>query len=674
MTATQPTAPGSAPAAAALPAEQLIAMYRTMLVIRSYDAHSCEQYSQGLIPGHIHPYTGQEAIAVGATAALAPGDNVVSNHRGQAHAIALGADVRRMMAELMGRATGTCGGRGGPMHYAAVDQGLLGCNGIVGGGIPLAVGAALAARLSRRSDVTLCFFSDGAAHTGAFHEAVNLAAIWELPVVFLCENNQYGMGVALARASRVQDLAERAAAYGIPGVHIDGNDVYAVYEAVRAAAERARAGLGPTLIEAMTFRMKGHYFGDPCAYLPPEEVAAWAPRDPVARFEADLIGQGVLDEQRCRDVEQEVGQQLVEAVEFARASAFPETTTLADHVFAPAPAAPAAPEPGATGGRVITLRAAINEALREEMRRDERVFVLGEDVARFGGCFQVTQGLAAEFGEERVRDTPIAEAAIVGAAVGAAMRGMRPVAEIMYMDFATIAMDQIVNQAAKLRYMSAGQVTLPLVLRLPAGAYRRNAAQHSQSLEAWFAHVPGLKVVMPATPYDAKGLLKAAIRDDNPVVFIEHKTMYRYDGPVPEGDYVIPLGVADVKRAGSDMTVVATAMTLRLALQAAGHLEKEGISVEVIDPRTIVPLDLDTIVRSVRKTHRLVVVHEACKNAGIGAEIAASVMEQAFYDLEAPIARVAGRDVPMPYSPPLDDAAVPQVEDILQTVRQVVSA
>lgn len=674
MTTTQPTRRGDAQPASHLSSEHLIAMYRTMLKIRSYDEHSCEQYTRGLIPGHIHPYTGQEAIAVGAAAALAPGDAVVSNHRGQAHAIALGVDAGRMMAELMGRATGTCGGRGGPMHYAAVDQGLLGCNGIVGGGIPLSVGSALAATLRGQRDVTLCFFSDGAAHTGAFHEGVNLAAIWDLPVVFLCENNQYGMGVALARASRVQDLAERAAAYGIPGVHIDGNDVYAVYEAVSAAVERARAGNGPTLIEAVTFRLKGHYFGDPCAYLPPEEVATWTPRDPVARLKADLIGQGFLDEQRCREIEQEVGQELVEAVEFARTSAFPETATLADHVFAPGQPAPTAPEPGAAGGRVITYRAAINEALREEMRRDDWVFILGEDVARFGGCFQVTQGLAAEFGEERVRDTPIAEAAIVGAAVGAAMRGTRPVAEVMYMDFATIAMDQIVNQAAKLRYMSAGQVTIPVVLRLPAGAYRRNAAQHSQSLEAWFAHVPGLKVVMPATPYDAKGLLKAAIRDDNPVIFIEHKTMYKLDGPVPDEEYLIPLGVADVKRAGRDVTVVATAMTLRLALQAAEHLEKEGISVEVIDPRTIVPLDLDTIVRSVRKTHRLVVVHEACKNAGIGAEIAASVMEQAFYELEAPIARVAGHNVPMPYSPPLDDAAVPQVDDILHAVRQVVSA
>ena len=254
------------------------------------------------------------------------------------------------------------------------------------------------------------------------------------------------------------------------------------------------------------------------------------------------------------------------------------------------------------------------------------------------------------------------------------MAGLRPVVELMTINFSLLAIDQIVNHAAKILYMSGGQFPIPLVIRMPEGAGMQLGAQHSQHLEAWFAHVPGLKVVMPSTPYDAKGLLKSAIRDGNPVVFIEHKTMYKFDGPVPEGDYVIPLGVADVKRAGTDVTVVATGMTVRLSLEAADRLARESISVEVIDPRTIVPLDLDTIVRSVRKTHRLVVVHEACKNAGIGAEIAASVMEQAFYELEAPISRVAGRDVPMPYSPPLDDAAVPQVEDIVQAVRQVLSA
>jgi pyruvate dehydrogenase E1 component beta subunit len=362
-----------------------------------------------------------------------------------------------------------------------------------------------------------------------------------------------------------------------------------------------------------------------------------------------------------------------EAVDYALSSPLPNVSTVSERVYDDNARQTAVPEPGAAGQRELTYREAIAEALREEMRRDERIFILGEDVGKFGGCFAVTKGFLEEFGEERVRDTPIAEAAIVGAAVGAAIRGMRPVAEIMYLDFATIAMDQIANQAAKLRYMSNGQVTIPMVLRLPAGAYRRNAAQHSQSLEAWFAHIPGLKVVMPSCPYDAKGLLTASMRDGNPVVFIEHKTMYRVRGPVPEEHYMIPLGVAAVKQAGDDVTLIATGMTVGLSLEAARRLATEGISVEVIDPRTISPLDTGTIVESVRKTGRVVVVHEACKQAGIGAEIATRVMEEAFDYLDAPVVRVAGLDIPMPYSPPLDDAAVPQVDDIIRGVRQVLS-
>lgn len=322
--------------------------------------------------------------------------------------------------------------------------------------------------------------------------------------------------------------------------------------------------------------------------------------------------------------------------------------------------------------RTITYREALREAMREEMVRDESVFILGEDVGVYGGIFGVTAGLLAEFGEERVRDTPISEAAIAGIAVGASMTGMRPIAEIMFVDFTTIALDQIVNQGAKWHYMSGGKLTVPAVIRTYTGTGRRTAAQHSQSLEAWHAHVPGLKVVMPATPYDAKGLLKSAIRDNNLVVFIEHKMLLNEKGQVPEGEYLIPLGQADVKRPGEDCTVVATSLMVGRALKAAEMLEAEGISVEVVDPRTLRPLDIDTICQSVAKTNRLVIVHEACQFGGIGAEIAAQVGERAFFDLDAPIVRVAGKDVPIPFSPALEDAVVPSVEDIAVAVRSLV--
>lgn len=323
--------------------------------------------------------------------------------------------------------------------------------------------------------------------------------------------------------------------------------------------------------------------------------------------------------------------------------------------------------------REITYAQALNEALREEMERDPHVFVLGEDVGRHGGVFTVTKGLIDQFGSERVRNTPISECAIVGAALGAAVVGCRPVAEIMYVDFMTIAMEMIVNQAAKIRYMFGGKAKVPMVVRTQGGGGRGNAAQHSQSLEAWFAHVPGLKVVMPATPYDAKGLLKSAIRDDNPVIFLENKNLYFRKGPVPEGEYTIPLGVADIKRPGSDVTVVATSRMVGEALAAAEVLAESGIDVEVIDPRTVAPLDMGTIVGSVKKTNRAVIVHEACRTCGIGAEIGMRIMEEAFDYLDAPVKRVAAVDVPVPYNRILEDAALPNVEDIISGVREVLA-
>jgi len=327
--------------------------------------------------------------------------------------------------------------------------------------------------------------------------------------------------------------------------------------------------------------------------------------------------------------------------------------------------------------REISYAQALNEALFEEMRRDPRVFVMGEDVAIWGaggGIFGVTKDLVKEFGRERVRDTPLSEEAIAGVAVGAAVTGCRPVAEIMYVDFTTMAMDPIVNQAAKMRYMFGGKVKVPMVLRAQEGAGRGNAAQHSQSLEAWFVHIPGLKVAVPSTPYDAKGLLKTAIRDDNPVIFLEHKVLYATKGPVPEEEYTVPFGAADIKRRGNDCTFVGIHTMVLRGLQAAEQLEQEGISLEVIDPRTLNPLDIDTIVQSVKKTKRLVVGHEAYERCGVGAEIAAQVMERAFDYLDAPIVRVAGKNCPIPYNPNLERAAIPQVEDIVAAVRKVVGA
>ncbi|MBS2770393.1 alpha-ketoacid dehydrogenase subunit beta [Anoxybacillus rupiensis] len=323
--------------------------------------------------------------------------------------------------------------------------------------------------------------------------------------------------------------------------------------------------------------------------------------------------------------------------------------------------------------REITYLEAVREAMSQEMRKNQDVYLLGEDIGVYGGAFGVTRGMIEEFGPERVRNTPISEAAIAGAAVGSALTGMRPILELQFSDFITIAMDQLVNQAAKLRYMYGGKGKVPMVVRTPAGSGTGAAAQHSQSLEAWMAHIPGLKVVQPSTAYDAKGLLKAAIDDDNPVIFYEHKLLYKTKSHVPEEPYSIPLGKADMKREGKDVTIVATAMMVHKALEAAKELEKEGIDVEIVDPRTLVPLDEETIVESVKKTGRVVVVHEAVKRGGYGGEIASIIAESEAFDyLDAPIKRLGGLPVPIPYNPNLEKAAVPQVQDIIKAVKETV--
>lgn len=321
--------------------------------------------------------------------------------------------------------------------------------------------------------------------------------------------------------------------------------------------------------------------------------------------------------------------------------------------------------------REITYREAIREALREEMQRDENVFLMGEDIGAYGGVFNVTQGFLKEFGEKRVRDTPLSESVIMGSAVGAALLGVRPVVEIMFADFMPLIMDHLANNAAKMRYLYGGEASVPLVVRTPQGAGASAGMHHSQSLESWLMHVPGLKVLMPATPYDAKGLLKSAIRDDNPVVFLEHKMLYGVTGEVPTGEYLVPIGKADVKRQGRDVTVIATAMMLHRAMAAAGRLEQEGVDVEVLDPRTMLPLDREAIVESIKKTKRAVIVHEACITGGPGAEIAAVIAGAALDYLDAPVVRVAAPDIPVPFSPPMESYFIPQERDIIDAVRKV---
>jgi pyruvate/2-oxoglutarate/acetoin dehydrogenase E1 component/TPP-dependent pyruvate/acetoin dehydrogenase alpha subunit len=645
-------------------------MLEKMYLIRHFEQRVVKLFQQGLIRGATHVYLGEEAIAVGACAALGPDDYITSTHRGHGHVIARGLDVKRMLAELLGKATGYCGGKGGSMHIADIKRGILGANGVVGGGIPLSLGAGLKSVYKKTGQVTLCFFGDGAAQQGGFHESLNMAAIWKLPVVYICENNCFALTTPNCEECAIENIGDRAAAYGIPGYVIDGNDVISVYETVRKAVAHARAGNGPVLVECKTYRWYGHYLGDPEVYRTKEEVKEWLERDPIPRFVGELDAAGILSNEEAEKIDKDALAAVDEAEEFALASSPPAPETLTQGLWAPDKPLP---EPVRKSDRMLELTycQAINAGLREALAADSDVVILGEDVGLHGGPFQVTKGLFHEFGGERVRNTPLSEAAIAGCTVGAALTGLRPIGEIMYIDFTTIASDQIVNQAAKMRYMFGGEAKLPLVIRTMIGAGTRSSGQHSQSLEAWYCHIPGLKVVMPSTPYDAKGLIRSAIYDDNPVVFIELKRLYNTKGMVPDEEYFIPLGKADVKRSGRHVTVIATGAQVLEALKAAEELSSSGIEVEVVDPRTLYPLDRETIASSVRKTGRAVVVSDAIARFGICAEICAVLMEDAFDYLDAPVRRVGGAEVPMPYAGELEAIALPSAATIADAVREI---
>ena len=668
-----------------LPPDLHVELYRTMRRIRAFDERVAELFEGGEIKGTAHSYVGQEAVAAGVCASLGPDDFMASHHRGHGHCIAKGARLDLMMAELMGRESGYCRGLGGSMHIADLGLNILGANGIVGAAMPLSTGAGLAARLDGSGRVAVAFFGDGASNQGVFHESLNLASVWKLPIVFVCENNQYALSTSYRDTTSVDQVAERASAYGIPGRTIDGNDVVEVHDAVREAVERARAGDGPSLVEAMTYRWGGHSMRanvrDPRTT---KEYAAWMERDPVQRVERELKEVEIAAEADLEAIGAEVVAELDAAVEFARAAGQPEVEALRAAVYAPHETfeEPAARATGANGGaagaeangRSLGFVDALNEALHQEMGRDASVIVMGEDVAATGGIFGTTRGLFEKYGAERVRDTPISEAGFVGCGVGAAIAGLRPVVEIQIFDFVALTMDMLVNQAAKFRFMLGGRNTVPLVIRGPQGGGIRLAAQHSQSLEAWFTHVPGLVVVAPSGPYEAKGLLAAAIRDPNPVIFLEAKLQYlEPPGPVPEEPYAIPLGRAAVKREGSDVTVVATMAMVPRALAAAESLARQGHRVEVVDPRTLKPLDEDTILASLRKTRRLVVAHEACLTGGFGAEVAALAAEKAFDHLDAPIARVAALDTPMPYNEALERQVIPSQQRIADAIRETLA-
>lgn len=719
---------------------EAVRIFETMLTIRAFEDMIVALRSGAYKPlagydyrGPTHVSSGQEAVPVGTCSVINITDYITSTHRGHGDGIAKGCfaiyamdeaqlrarcpearassleelrelvmedHIMRTIAELFGKEAGYCRGRGGGMHIADFTVGHLGANAIVGGGVPIATGAAYRCRYFRDGRVVVAFAGDGAYANGAPLESLNMAAMdqftnpemtpnpFGVPIIFCIQNNLYGMTGRISEVMGVDYLARRGAGFknnNMQAEVVNGMDVLAVRDAMRRAVAECRAGRGPILRECITYRYFGHSLSDPrYEYRTKEEEAAWKALDPIETFRQQLLDAKVLTKTQLDDLTARILARHDRAAVRAAESPDPDPRDVLKFMYDGTVEETVPPEfarvqtfapvekPKRDAQGQITYRDAIKEALIEEMLRDNRVIFYGEDVAEYGGAFKLSKGLLEMFGRDRVFNTSISETAICGTAVGAAMSGLRPVVELMYMDFALMASDQIANQAAKWHYMSGGLAKLPLVIRASVGGGKGYGGQHSQSLESIFCHTPGLVVVYPSSPYDAKGLLKTAIRSNDPVLYVESQLLYGVKGVVPDTDYTIPFGEANVLREGKHVTFVGWGPAIPEMLQAAERFQQErGLEVEVIDIRTLVPIDYATILDSVRKTGRCVVCSQCVNIGSYTADIAANIQAQAFDYLDAPVLRLGAKDGIAPQAFCLEEVFLPHVNDMIAVLEEV---
>jgi 2-oxoisovalerate dehydrogenase E1 component len=718
--------------------EFALTAYRGMLYQRAFEFTVRDLENKSLVPhegyqfrGSTHLSYGQEAAQVGAMSALKKEDYITAHHRSHGHCIAKGYfayhemdeselkevlstaqenefsidrnestldavidyHLYRMMAEILGKLAGYCKGRGGGMHVADFSVGNLGANAIVGGGMGIATGAALAVMRQRENRIVLCAIGDGAMNNGIAHESMNFATMAQfeqgLPIIYYVENNQYGYtGQQKGEVTGIEYLSQRGVGYNDVAMHAEtvcGMNILSVKDAVTRARDLCLKGEGPVLLEVNTYRYWGHNFKDKgTLYRTEEEKSAWREHDPVEWFKGELVDCGILSAEEAEGEWESAYEKLHELTVLAANSQDPEVKDIMFGVFANTNTDDIEDKyktahllkkprkiPRDSEGRILA-RHAVLEALTEEMIRDKRVVLWGEDIAEQGGAYQATLGLLDIFGRERVFNTAISEAAIIGTGVGAAMVGLRPVVELMYIDFVLQAMDQVGNQAAKARFMFGGQSSVPLTIRATVGGGKGYAGQHAQSLESIIAYFPGIKVVMPSNAYDMKGLLKTAIRDDNPVFFIEHQWVYLEKAVVPaDEDYTIPFGQARVAREGKDITVVAWSNMVSKAMEAAEILEKEdGVQVEVVDPRTLVPLDVDTLASSVKKTGRAAIVLQAYYTGSYGSHVSHEITRACFKHMKCPVRIISSYDITPPMAHPLEVENMPNPARIVKSIRE----
>lgn len=634
----------------------LLRLYREMLYARLIEEKMLSLLRQGKVSKWFSGI-GQEAIAVGATLALREEDYIFPLHRNLGVFTSRGMPLEKLFAQWQGKASGFSQGRERSFHFGAPEYRVIGMISHLAAMLPVADGVALASNLEKGSYIALAFIGDGGTSEGDFHEALNVASVWELPVLFLIENNGYGLSTPTEEQYRCKQLADRAIAYGMESSVIEGNNVLEVYRTIHALAEKARIDRKPRLIEARTFRMRGHEEASGTKYVPRKLLEHWAQKDPIANYEQFLLQIGLLTHESIQALRAELKRSIESAIKPVLSEPDPTPNPAYEEASVYAPfSGPLTPPPSVPGDRNLRFIDAIREALAQALEHDPKLILMGQDIAEYGGVFKATEGLVERFGRARVRNTPLCESAILGLSLGLGLRGFASMVEMQFADFVSYGFTQIINNLAKDYYRWG--VAPKVVVRLPTGAGVGAGPFHSQSLEALFMHIPGLKIVYPSTAYDAKGLLTTALLDPNPVLFFEHKALYRsLQDPVPQAYYNLPIGPARMARPGTQLSIFTYGMgvveTLKL-LEKMPHVDAE-----VVDLRTLLPWDKETVATSVRKTHRALVLYEGTYTAGVGAEIAAWIGEHLFEQLDAPVLRVASLDTPVPFSLRLEEAFLP---------------
>lgn len=640
---------------ASLSDQQLLKLYEQILQPRLIEEKMLILLRQGKISKWFSGI-GQEAIAVGVTSALHPDELLFTLHRNLGVFTVREIPLSRLFCQWQGKNSGFTKGRDRSFHFGTLEYGIVGMISHLGPQLSLAAGVALAHKLSGEGKVAVAFSGEGGTSEGEFHEALNTAAVWQLPVIFVVENNGYGLSTPTHEQYRCENIADKAPGYGMRSAIIDGNNLLEVFETISTLAAELREKPEPVLLECRTFRMRGHEEASGTKYVPKALMEEWAQKDPVARYEEYLLEQGVLTQESVQSIRKRIKQDI--ELELKLAMAEGDVTSSEEQELADvyAPWTQVVTEPDETRVSEKRMVDAISDGLRLAMRKHDKLVLMGQDIADYGGVFKITDGFVSEFGKERVRNTPLCESAIVGAAIGLGLKGYKAMVEMQFADFVSCAITQIANNAAKLHYRW-GQPA-DIVIRMPTGAGTGAGPFHSQSNEAWFTHTAGLKVLYPSNPRDAKGMLLAAFEDPNPVMYFEHKALYRsVSGIVPEEYYTVPIGKASVYRPGNELSIITYGMGVHWAARAVAELDLDA---EIIDLRTLLPLDYDAIDETVKKTGKVLILHEDTLFGGIGGEISAYISEHLFEWLDAPVMRVASLDTPVPFVPALERIFLPE--------------